>query len=79
MSRQVMNNYALGIILGQCCEVIAASDSDISRLRTTAAIIPHGDKQNDLSIAAVNSSNEERTVTLNVPNVIEKASLNQYL
>lgn len=60
-------------------KVIAASDSDISRLRTTAAIIPHGDKQNDLSIAAVNSSNVERTVTLNVPNVIEKASLNQYL
>lgn len=59
-------------------QVISASNSRIDRVRATATIIPSKENKNDISIAAVNSSSEDRTVTLSVPNATTPMDLTQY-
>ncbi|MEG0276486.1 MAG: Ig-like domain-containing protein [Coprobacillus sp.] len=59
-------------------QVISASNSRINGLRASAVIIPSKENKNDISIAAVNSSNEDRTVTLSVPNATTPMDLTQY-
>ncbi|MFV0393611.1 MAG: Ig-like domain-containing protein, partial [Coprobacillaceae bacterium] len=59
-------------------KVMYTTESHVDRLRATSAIIPSSNNKNDISMAVVNSSSQERTVTLNIPNVDEVTDLNQY-
>lgn len=59
-------------------QILETTDSGIDYVRATSGIINRGNNQADLSIAVVNTSNKEQTITLNVPNASGKATLNQY-
>lgn len=59
-------------------QVISASNSRVDGVRASSVIIPSKENKNDISIAAVNSSSESRTVTLSVPNATTPMDLTQY-
>lgn len=59
-------------------QILETTDSGIDYVRATSGIIERGNNQADLSIALVNTSNQEQTITLKVPNASSKTTLNQY-
>lgn len=59
-------------------QVLSVTNSEVDRLRASAAMLPKGNHKADLSIAVVNSGNKEQKVTLNVPNANGTTTLNQY-